>query len=281
MTMATYFIPIQVPDLPSDMVSRIDWRGRIERLEVELREEINDYLADKSIVEHDGSLEASVDGAPVVCAGVYRAVDRRQEFSEFRRNQWRNDPRRPVLMRGSVEFLRITKGGFLHWVPVRYLKRIRYTCFDRKAHRENLKAINAKMRKIADRLEMQFGEVWIVHQWDVPWIDGEYRGVKAIAAAAVLGLAPLLSIPSPSSAKPPWETEWAPENQPSDIVSAGRCANPFDGRFSGRGRITSDCRYVPVSGDCTAPQRIMDLESQCLALREQRLRVERLQGGRP
>ena len=97
---------------------------------------------------------------PFVRAGVYNdRIDSRREFRIFR-EYYGDDPRRPVVMRGAKYFLieRYGKNGYPAHVVERYLRIIKYTCFDDAKHddmKQRIKAWAAKRHEISYHFQQE------------------------------------------------------------------------------------------------------------------------------
>lgn len=101
---------------------------------------------------------------PLVRASTYKRVDWRQELRGY---GWGCDPRRPVVMRGAIGMLQIkytAKSAMAEEVAMRYLRRIKFTSFDRAE-------INDKHRDAILRSRYpHFRDKWL----HIPaFIDGE------------------------------------------------------------------------------------------------------------
>jgi hypothetical protein len=94
----------------------------------------------------------AVRSAPIVRAATYEKVEGEQELPVRRINMscWKitdRDPRRPVFMRGSRHCLHIKYGASTYYFRVakRYLRRIGYTCFDKRLHADNMACLKIRI----------------------------------------------------------------------------------------------------------------------------------------
>lgn len=87
----------------------------------------------------------------VTRASAYKTVSQRQEFSELWRSPFASDPRRPVVMRGSISMLQqmyTTKSGYHNTVVGRYIRFIRLTSIDFEEIRKIVSSANVRAMRL-------------------------------------------------------------------------------------------------------------------------------------
>lgn len=145
-------------------------------------------IAFEDALESDDGLAAWISGAWLNTSAVVRAstygskIDHYQELWPF---NWRSDPRRPVLMRGSKAAIRGHQKTDVYWcerVVARYFRRIKYTCVDRDEHiayANNIERNLGTDHYLWRNFDIAYGWEWFVGESHLSgsigvWIDGKH-----------------------------------------------------------------------------------------------------------
>lgn len=145
--MVTVQISVDVPDeVNPDYIIQEGKRGLsllVEQTIVEVRRESerNAVLSSDEEFAKFVSRHAGMALPPIVRASTYQTVWQSQELRagfDF------NDARRPVIMRGAKKFLQgkyDRRSAYGHKVFERFMRRVRFTCFDREQAGEFIKGV--------------------------------------------------------------------------------------------------------------------------------------------
>ncbi len=151
----------------------------IKEVDAILAERDEKFAVTTRCLEDDDALREwisfNVHGVRVVRAFQFKgAVPWQHEFLDF---EWcRHDERRPVVAKATKSVLfrdnafamgSSAPGGWYYKVLLRYLRAIKYTCFDRAEHEDNMINLLCHRRRyrgspgIWKRVHMRDGECWI------------------------------------------------------------------------------------------------------------------------
>ena len=183
-------------DIPPHLLDYV--RTKIKQAEAEANRLFEAMSRDFEALETDEGLgewlkyECRVRG-PVVRASTYNnQVDRSQELAfggdHFDGVRWwrgasPSDPRRPVLMRGAKKAIEERRGrrrDYQNDIAERFLRRIKYTCFDRKEHGKNIRQFARKDYWDQGHFcatrdgEFEVGYCRPLECWRA-WVGGHYR----------------------------------------------------------------------------------------------------------
>ena len=163
-------------EVPDELVDEVQWA--VQRVISNYEWRIKQERRSRAILECDDAFFREFEWRPVVRASAYSdKVPFFREVNDFTRT---NDPRRPVAMKASGHALDDRRDWY-DLLMARYLRRIKYTCVDRKKAWSDLTSleykITAKVNRITGRARRPNYEYRRWFYYDTPeegavYIDG-------------------------------------------------------------------------------------------------------------